>query len=795
MKKLSGLLCALLLMIFFWLAVSSALQKSPTFDEGFYISRGWAFWKTGQLFILGHPPLNDVFAGVGLLLEPNLPDPTTLDGWRAGDSLLFSRDLLWNQGINIDRLLLLARLPFIWLGMLLGALVWRWAREDYGLASAATALSLYVLSPNILAHTRLAATDMGVAVWYVASIYTWMQFLRKHDARWLLATSVVFGLAQASKFSAILLIPTLFLMTIAVAWRNKRLPIANGGVLSRITQRFEKSSAGWLFNSLLTLSVMGLLSLVALWAGHLFTLRPLADDMYIGQFSHFLFEAADGHRAYLLGRFARDGWWYYHLVTLAVKLPIPTLILLSIATALAVGRRMPQREWYIIFPALFYLGVSLLSSLNVGIRYLLPILPLLFLFSARVAAQPIRSGWLRPVVMLGLLMSLLGIHVLRYPDYISFFNMAAGGPSNGYRIIADSNVDWGQDLPALADYLNETTDQPVFLSYFGQADPTYYGIDYIALPAWPPEPDLEPFYPLAPEPGLYAISVSNLLGLQLFDTEAFGYFRNRQPQARVGNSIFIYRVEAADYPFAQNSPLSATQAAPQEQADVVWFTQCYPNDDVAATEALTALSGLDAFQQYYIDCRNNLPVFPGVGWLLLPADIDPVVDIGPPDYISRTESGALDFRAWQVDSIPAAPISEIEFPAVNLPLPIAANIELLGYETSISTAQPGDSFDLRVWWRIREPPEPGVSLFAHMLNSDGTLAAGADALGVVVEDWEPDLMFVQQHTFQLDEAIQPGTYTLTVGLYSTATGERFPVSETTERTVDRVVLRNLEIEE
>lgn len=791
MRKFSGLLCALLLLVFFGLALGSAIQKSPTFDEGFYIARGWSFWRTGQLFSLGHPPLNDVLAGVGLLLEPNLPDPTSLDGWREGDSLLFSRDMLWNQGLNTDRLVLLARLPFIWLGMLLGALIWRWAREEYGLPSAAVAMTLFVLSPNMLAHSRLAATDLGVAAWYIAAIYTWSQFLSKHHVKWLLATSVMFGFAQASKFSAILLIPTLALMTFAVALRNRSLIISHGRVLTRITNALGKTSAGWLLNSLLALLTMGLLSLVVLWAGHLFTFRPFAEDMYIGQFSHFLFEAADGHRAYLLGRFSQDGWWYYHLVTLAVKLPLPTIFLLLIAIVLAAGRGMKSREWYIAFPILFYLGISLLATLNVGIRYLLPILPLLFLFAARVNATPVRSGWLRPLVVGIVLVSMGAMSIVRYPDYLSFFNVAAGGPRLGYRIIADSNVDWGQDLPALAEYLDATTDQPVFLSYFGQADPAYYGIDYIALPAWPPEPDLAPFYPLAPQPGVYAISVSNLLGLQLFDTEAFGYFRDRQPEARIGNSIFVYRVTAEDYAFSR--PVNTGGGDTPERP--VSFVQCLPPDDVEAVSELTKLSGVDDFDLYYIDCRNNLPDFPGVSWLLLPAGVDPVVDLGTPDYLNREESGSLAYQAWQLGEVPTPPGSSIEFPAVDLPLPIAGSVELLGYETSPGPYRAGDTIDLRVWWRVREPAEPGISMFAHILNAEGSLTSGADALGVVVEDWEPGLIFIQQHTFILDEGVQPGDYTLTIGLYSTVTGERFAISETPERVVDRVVLRGIQIEE
>jgi len=786
---------ALLLLIFFGLSFGSILHKSPTFDEGFYISRGWAFWRTGRLLILGHPPLNDLLAGLGVLFEPGLPAPQSLAGWTDGDSLLFSRDLLWGQGVNASRVILLARMPFIWLGMLLGAVVWRWGRDMYGGWSGMVALALFALSPNIIAHTRLAATDLGVAAFYVATLYAWSTFLQRRTLRWLIASGVVFGLAQASKFSALLLIPTLGLMTLWFAWQARDLTVEGSSFVARVSRSFGRSKAGWLWNTFLTLVVMGLIGVVVLWAAHLFTLRPFADDMYFGQFNHFLTEAEDGHRAYLLGRFSQNGWWYYHLITLGVKLPLPTIILFILAVIFAIGRRMRPNEWMIVFPGLLFLGFSLLSSLNVGIRYLLPILPLLFLFCSRLASGPRRSGWLRPSVLGTVIVSLLVVNARTYPNYIPFFNLIAGGPRNGYRVLADSNVDWGQDLPALVDYLAQRGSSRVFLSYFGQADPAYYGIDYVALPAWPPEPDRPDFHPMNPEPGLYAISISNLLGLQLYETESFGYFRTRQPAAVIGNSIHVYEVFPEDY-IPTDVPEIADDNLPNgEDPAETHIIQCLPPDDVEAQNAIQDLTGHKQLHLVYVRCEENIPYYPNPGWLLLPANLDPVVNPGTLTYQKRFEDGQLAYNAWLLEEVPTPTQTAIDFPNVSLPLPIAGHIELLGYEVSSGQVQPGEDLVLRVWWRVRNPPNPGISLFAHLLRPDGSLAQGADGLGVVVEEWEPDLVFIQQHTFLIDETFEPGDYTLATGMYSTVTGERFAVSQSADRVVDRVVLRVVEVRE
>src|SRR5690349_9794495 len=80
------LLASLALIGMFGLVVGSALRSSPTFDEGFYIARGWAFLKTGHLMPLGHPPLTNVLSGLGVLLEPGLPVPQALSGWSANNA-------------------------------------------------------------------------------------------------------------------------------------------------------------------------------------------------------------------------------------------------------------------------------------------------------------------------------------------------------------------------------------------------------------------------------------------------------------------------------------------------------------------------------------------------------------------------------------------------------------------------------------------------------------------------------------------------------------------------------------
>jgi 4-amino-4-deoxy-L-arabinose transferase-like glycosyltransferase len=778
------LAASLLLALMFGLAVGSMLRKSPTIDEGLYIVRGLVFWKTGRLMSVGHPPLTSLLGGLGGLLEPNLPHVQQLPGWKNQDIVVLSRDLLWREGVDASRVVFLSRLPIVFLGLLFGAVVWRWARDLYGPWAASLALALFALSPNVLAHTGLATTDLGVAAFYVATLYAWSRYLHKQSVRWLVVSGVLFGLAQSAKFSALLLIPTMGLMTLWFGWRAGAFKLKHAGGLSRAFERIGGWPLGWLWTALLALLLMGLLGAATLWATYLFAVGQMAPGYYSYELRSFLSLTQAGHRAYLLGRFSQTGWWYYYLIVLGVKVPVPTLLLLVAAVAVASARGAKPREWEALFPALLFLGVTFVSPISAGARYLLPVLPLLFVFAGRLLPGETQVGCVRLAAVGVMLIGLLVRNVMIFPDYLSFFNLIAGGADNGAKVLVDSNLDWGQDLPALADYLHRRGAGRIYLSYFGQADPAYYGIDYLALPSFPPPIDGTPtaeFYPLNPAPGLYAISATNVVGESPEVKDTYSYFRDRVPMARVGHSIYIYDVLPA--------------SLPSSGRDTAWLAQCAAPAPLEREGTFQALTGLPDLRVFNFDCTSSLPFQDGPGWVALPAGIAPIIDLGAPDYTARNDDGSPRYRMWFSSKAPEAPASTVEFPAVALPLPIAGNVELLGYTVSSGSVPQGDVLTLTEWWRVREPPPPPVSFFAHLLRSDGSLALAGDALGVIAENWRPGMVIVQRHTFPITDDIAPGEYSLAVGLYDLNTGQRYAVSRSGDRVVDRIVLRNVLVTE
>jgi hypothetical protein len=129
---------------------------------------------------------------------------------------------------------------------------------------------------------------------------------------------------------------------------------------------------------------------------------------------------------------------------------------------------------------------------------------------------------------------------LSWPHEIPFFNVAAGGAESGMRLLSDSNLDWGQDLPLLADWHQRHPDVPLYLAYFGSTDPHYYGIDYLNLPGGYPFSDV----PIVTKsvPGVMAISATYLQGV--YDDgrldKQLAYLRTQKPREVFGGSIYLF---------------------------------------------------------------------------------------------------------------------------------------------------------------------------------------------------------------------------------------------------------------
>jgi hypothetical protein len=179
------------------------------------------------------------------------------------------------------------------------------------------------------------------------------------------------------------------------------------------------------------------------------------------------------------------------------------------------------------------------SRINIGLRHLLAIYPLLFVFASRLATLEFRKGW--PAwLLLSFPLVVTAFSSLKVaPHQLAYFNELVGGPGEGYRSLSDSNLDWGQGLKGLKRYMEREGLAMIYLSYFGSVPPAYYGIHYQPTPApweWPHAPDVLP----CGRREVLAISVTNLQGVSFKEQGLYHWLYSRTPVAKIGYSIFVY---------------------------------------------------------------------------------------------------------------------------------------------------------------------------------------------------------------------------------------------------------------
>ncbi|MFZ0543893.1 MAG: phospholipid carrier-dependent glycosyltransferase [Candidatus Promineifilaceae bacterium] len=552
-------------LLFFFLAVSSMVNDSPTMDEQNHLARGLAFLKTGDPRLsLEHPPLINSLSALPVLTLPNIRLPTDHPSWNLPQGwYAFAEQLLWVYNHDVTRMIFLARLPIIFLTIGLALTGFHFAHQVWGRSSGLAAFLLLLFDPNIMAHGRYTTTDIGGTLFlFLAAFLLWRCW---QESRWrwqsVLIAALGLGLAFGSKLSTLGFVPILGLLAL--------LPLYNQPwTVKAALQRLAK------------FLLAGLLSILVVWAIFGFQWGPFAfqSDPFTKLNSHsgpmptfwagieqILTISSGGRPTFLLGQFSDNGFLSYFPIAFLVKTPLPILVLLLLAIILLLYKRETRkRAFFFVIPAVLYFLLSMQSALNIGYRHLLPMLPFLYLFISglTITRLPLKNNELRitnnelritnyelPItsqtVVTILLLFLIAANLWIYPNYLSYFNLAVGGPEKGGDILIDSNIDWGQDLLRLKDWMADNGVERVKLSWFGSADPAYYGINYEPLPGFPRHLDLwwdVPFNTANPEPGIYAISISDLWELPLEDKVVFPWFRAREPDDRVGYSILIYRV-------------------------------------------------------------------------------------------------------------------------------------------------------------------------------------------------------------------------------------------------------------
>ena len=183
---------------------------------------------------------------------------------------------------------------------------------------------------------------------------------------------------------------------------------------------------------------------------------PVPAYYYFRGLQLLLRDFVGGHDGYVLGETTNRGSWLYFPVAFAVKTTIATQILLVLRVILLaskIGTRTSIPFVYVGLgiPPLIYFLVCMMSTLNIGLRHLLPIYPFIFIMISAVVFGGAEKRYRKFAQIEALILTcVLAVESMSiHPNYLAYFNGFVGGPANGPHYLIDSNLDWGQDLKKL----------------------------------------------------------------------------------------------------------------------------------------------------------------------------------------------------------------------------------------------------------------------------------------------------------------------------------------------------------
>jgi 4-amino-4-deoxy-L-arabinose transferase-like glycosyltransferase len=551
--------------------------ESPTFDEGDHIFAGYMMWHSGDYGLNPeHPPLVKLVATLPLLPE-KLWVPALQQRWFKTEAYRDGRDFLERNDGPSHRLLFRMRLAAGVFAVGLSVMVFLMGSKLFGESAGLLALLLVVFEPNLLANSDLVTTDMGVACFFLTTIYCFYRYARQPSVIRLLLTGVAAGLTLASKHSGILLGPMLLglaLVEIACAERGRRKRTAwtlFGGFAAIVVLavvvlwafygfRYAARPAGLVMNPTLSEYAAPLKGLNSWVIGHLANWRLLPESYLMGMTDiHY---AAQQYAIFLLGHDYAHGVWWYFPVALSIKTSLGLIGLVVLAgIALISGRLRQRRELaYLIVPGAIYLTAAILSGMNIGTRHVLFLYPLAALLAAAgltaLAQQNRRWMWIGGALVACHVISALAV----FPAEMAYANEAWGGTANTHKYLSDSSVDWAQQLPHVKQWVDAHLGEECWFAYSAYPDlrPQAYGIPCHPLPTAHTGGELLPVDVPETIHGYLLLSADDLEACDWPSDQLNVFYRFRwMPMAeQIDHSVFVYR---GDFHVPEAAALAAVQ--------------------------------------------------------------------------------------------------------------------------------------------------------------------------------------------------------------------------------------------
>jgi hypothetical protein len=564
------------------LAVVRVVHTYPftaqAFDEPCHVSSALELLDKGTYTLDPYnTPLARIAIGIPLYLAgeryPQLPpeDPDRQNYNYVGNKILYE-DGHYLRNLELARS---GVLPFLLVSVVM---VFLWTRREYGDFAALIAVALFTTLPVVLAFSSIAYTDMAAACAQSAAWFAFATWLDKPSWKSSAWMGVTAGLALLAKFTTLIYLPTGALFMVFCKWWMGRKQLKAEPAIA--TRSLRQGAAALL------------IAFIVVWGGYRFSVSRLQEAMQLSpqampSFQHFpgplrplarklvmsnpviiapgLFHGIlaayafnkEGPPSYFLGKIKKGGWWYFFLVDLALKSPLPFLIL-SVVGLIALVRlaRVRQWTWAAFAPGLAVLAVLLVTTsvkVYYGIRHVIVLFPLLSIIAGCGAMylwqfQGRKRIWGRALLM-GLLLWQGVSTVAASRDYIAYFNELAGHDPSRF-FVAGCDLDCGQDLFRLSQALRARHIANITLAIWTSADMSKSDMPDFTVPP-----------PFQPVKGWFAISLRSQRMGEFFHTTyptgAFAWVDQYQPIEQIGKTIRLYYI-----------PPNAGSGAKQSQGQV-----------------------------------------------------------------------------------------------------------------------------------------------------------------------------------------------------------------------------------
>lgn len=462
-------LISIVLSLFFILTYASALRESLTYDEIVHIEEGITAWKKHEFRVdTNNPPLIRELAVIPLLFQKN------------------------SEGhIAPNMLALPARMVIMAISLILGIAIILEVKKTFGIQSALLSTVLFSFEPLILANSHLITQDMGAALFLFLSYRSFLSFMKKPTWQAVVVHGICLGCMFSSKITTI----PYYIVSVSLV----------------VLFLFYKKMHIWLSSHLLKFTGVVFISLFFIWLTYFFAMNvivapsdaqgrvsqkvrafasakrnnallavmnflekqpvPLGD--YIAVLKNTAIRSTRLEKTFFLGDYYQNPRWYFMLVTILLKTPVPFL-LLSIAGAIIGLNSARFRRQTIEFciPVISIIFISMISKLQPQVRYVLPIYPFLI---GLASLSILNANRLKHVLIGILLLWYLSGSLGSFPHFISYANEFAGPKSKVYTKFTDSNLDWGQGLVSLKKEIDSIQPSVIHFSYFGRDDALKYG--------------------------------------------------------------------------------------------------------------------------------------------------------------------------------------------------------------------------------------------------------------------------------------------------------------------------------